>query len=478
MDEMTREQAIALASARLRLKQKESQVSPVEAAPADDSFSVGEMASNIPSSAGKLVKNLAGGLYQTVRHPIKTAQGLGTLAEGIVDKGAEMAHNAVPQDLRTKINKVNNSIPFMTKLPESGEVRFDESHVGEAVGEAIKNRYGSKEAILNTLEADPVGVLADAAAVVYPVSAKASAALNPVNATINTVKYGSSKLIPKSAPANMYQKSAKFSTTIPQEKRSRMINTALDEGIMPTFKGVDKIKQLTLELGQEVGRLIDDATAQGKRIPKKALFTKLKSLRQEVGPPHPTGNRNLATINRVVKEQIDNLDSIDGDYLTPRQAQTLKTDLQRLVSDWDKSVVKSSKVKNETYKSLSRGARGSIENAVPDVKPINQRLSDLRRIEDHVERSANRIGNNNAIPINAPLDIMAGSVVADKWGALLGALTGIAESPKPRAWTALQLHRLKKQGLPLYLQNNEAISAAELAAIMAGRATQSDQISQ
>lgn len=86
----------------------------------------GEALSNLPSSAGRLVKNIA----QPFLHPIETATGLKNVAEGALEK---------------------------TGLKSGSE---HEQYV-DAIGQMIKDRYGSWANFKRTLATDPAGAAAD-----------------------------------------------------------------------------------------------------------------------------------------------------------------------------------------------------------------------------------------------------------------------------------------------------------------------------
>ncbi len=90
-----------------------------------EGFSVGQTIKNIPKSAGAF----AGGLLEVAKHPIQTAKIVGSLAAGGVEK----------------------LIPGR----QAEEATFD-SLVG-----FYKERYGSVNQFLSTLQEDPVGVAAD-----------------------------------------------------------------------------------------------------------------------------------------------------------------------------------------------------------------------------------------------------------------------------------------------------------------------------
>ena len=95
---------------------------------------------NLPKSAG----NFGAGIYEAVRHPITTAGNLLDIATGGLQ-------NALPESWVNAINSVNlNAEADIATRPKAA-----------AVGQFYGNRYGSMEALKNTLATDPVGAAAD-----------------------------------------------------------------------------------------------------------------------------------------------------------------------------------------------------------------------------------------------------------------------------------------------------------------------------
>ncbi len=143
-----------------------------------------EAVSNIPSSAA----NLATGMYQMVRHPVKTASGIWDIAAG----GLEMGAKAVLPEQATAF------------LEQFGDPAATARAVktAKAVGGFYADRYGSVEGLKKAIATDPVGVAGDlsvllsgGAAATTRVAPRASTALskaaqvtNPVNALAPVAK--------------------------------------------------------------------------------------------------------------------------------------------------------------------------------------------------------------------------------------------------------------------------------------------------
>jgi hypothetical protein len=112
---------------------------PAQQKPARPQWS--DLPGNIHSSAAKF----AGGIYDTVTSPVQTIKGLADVAAGSL-------RNAMPQGLRSAIDRMDPN-------PEAGQRASDSA---SAVGQFYKDRYGSMEGARNALITDPVGVAGDA----------------------------------------------------------------------------------------------------------------------------------------------------------------------------------------------------------------------------------------------------------------------------------------------------------------------------
>lgn len=99
---------------------------------------------NIPSSAAEF----ATGLYTAVTNPIQTASSMMDLAAGGLKTGAE---KVLPKN-------VYNFINDMDRDPKSAERAM---RTARQFGGQMADRYGTRDAIYNTLATDPVGFAAD-----------------------------------------------------------------------------------------------------------------------------------------------------------------------------------------------------------------------------------------------------------------------------------------------------------------------------
>jgi hypothetical protein len=100
----------------------------------------GEALANLPSSASNFYK----GLVTAITNPAQTVT-------GILDVGAGALQKLLPKDLVDMVNQIDNN-------PEAAKRAIDTAN---AVGGMFKDRYGSIEALKNTLATDPVGAASD-----------------------------------------------------------------------------------------------------------------------------------------------------------------------------------------------------------------------------------------------------------------------------------------------------------------------------
>lgn len=379
----------------------------------------------IGSSAWQLAKDITYPFF----NPIQTGEALLNLGRGVVEYAipGEQEHEKYP----------------------------------DAVGQAIKGRYGSLGSIKNTALTDPVGMMADASAIVTgggllggsKALTQAGKAVDPINLSINAVKYPASKLIPENLPSNMYESSAKFRPSLDPNKRRAMVNTALEEGIMPTSKGIGKIDDAIDELNTNINHLIDASTRSGERVPKSMIYQFLDDTRGKLGGVKANAPRDLAVMKRTVNKLDDYLNEIDKDYLTPRELQELKVSIYKDIN-YDSAKMRGTKAAEETNKDIARAAKVEIEKKIPEIKDLNKREGALLELKPELERSANRIENRDLLGIGAPLKIGAGSSVGGIPGSVIGAGSWLMDNPQLKAKIALDMYKAQQLGLLGHFMDN------------------------
>lgn len=424
------------------------QESPPVTNPEPVDFSAAEMLRNVPSSAGQALKNMA----TPFLHPIDTAKAFGNTALGAVQK-------LIPGEQDSEI-------------------------YADAVGRAIMDRYGSVDAFKKTVMADPVGVAMDLSGIVNLAGGlgravtktgstankiaqtvqKVGVAADPVNAATGPVKVAIGAAVPRGVPSSMYQSAAKFPpVSVPLKTRNAITETALNEGIMPTYRGIGKANAILEGLDSKIDDLIKAADATGKTVSRKVIYQDLKALRTELakGADAP---RNLRQSRKIVAD-LDELMKGGPQRLTPSRLQEFKTATYDQIN-WRGEP----SAKTATLQTLARGARKSIEGLTPEIKAVNQRYGPIAELRDRLGQVANRIENLYPWSLSTGIYGGAGGIVGGKTGMAIGAAASMLNNPKILSGLAIYLRNLQNQGLVgNLLDNNQLAAALRQLAIQSGR---------
>lgn len=269
-----------------------------------------------------------------------------------------------------------------------------------------------------------------------------SAALGGLTPSMIKGAIEAGKLIPKALPESLLQTAFKFRPSIDQASRSQMTRTALDEGIMPTVKGLETITKKISNLDVGLNKIIDEATEEGIKIPKKALFTELRKLRKDLGGINIRGGKNIKQIDGIVAEFDKQLKSINKKNLTPREVQDLKRSAYQQLK-FDVSQQSATFAETEAEKGIIRGAKHSLENIDPNVKKINRREGDLLQLGDELERVVGRLDNRNLISLDTAVKVGAGTATGSPTGAAVGTGAAVLGAPRVKAKTALILENIR-----------------------------------
>lgn len=435
---------------------------PLEDEPVD--FDAGEMISNIPDSAVQYGKDI----YNALSNPVDTVKNLGKLAMGIAEKN---------QSWRA----------FLPAEEQEG----DNEKYADAVGDFLVNRYGSIDAAQNTLMKDPVGAMADvsmvltgggSAAARLPGMAgqigktvqTAGKAVEPINTALTATKLpkaaviGAAKMLPDSVPTKLYDSAAKFSTTIPKNTRKQITQTALENRIMPTGKGVEKAFGIMRDLEDGVDGLIKKATAEGKLIPRRVLYQHLNKLRKDMGGVKANATNDLKQINDVAKSFELNLKRMNKEMLTPDELQSFKRDVYKRVN-YAEVHGKAEPGRDSAQKAMAQAAKEAIEKTAPGVGELNKQYGKMIDLIQPLQRSANRIDNRNLIGIDAPIKVAAGASVGGAPSSIAGLATALMEYPKVKARAAISIRDMQMKKLADLLQNSTARTATQQGLYQSGR---------
>ena len=405
-------------------------------------FSSMEMLKNVPSSTWKLITDVA----TAIANPIDTG-------EAVLNVGLGAAQKLLPGD-----------------FGGSGSEKY-----ADAVGEFIKERYGSVDKFQRTLMNDPVGVLSDVALGVTGVGtgvkigttgskisraggnvAKGGMALDPINLAINTV-LGLGKFIPEGFAPGLYQSAAKLPTgSMDAADRAKIIQTALDEKIMPTRAGVEKALDTIFSLNDEIEALLQGSRG-GKSVPTATIFKYFDDLKKQVGGKRLGAGNKLKVIEQVMDDFIK--DTGGAKFITIRELQDLKKSAYEDIN-W-RLDPKKDLTKDKAYKAAAKGAKETIAEAIPEVSDINLREGRLLSLvnEGKLPQAAKRIGDRDLMGLGSTVSIGTGTGAGAVFGvpgagAILGTLKAVTDNPKIKARTAILANELRQRPYAKGFVNN------------------------
>ena len=445
-------------------------------------YSMAESIENLGPSAVQYGKSM----YEAVTSPIQTATGLGRVALGYLDQGAEAATEALPEPVVQAVNRFNNLLVDLgaplDRLPETGAGELDHMQYAEAMNDFIKARYGSWDRFKRTAESDPVGVLGDVSAVLTAAGGlsgvgllgKAGAAAEPMTAPLALIQ-GATRTTAKLIPKKLYQSAAKMETGkgFTGAQRARVIETALDQQIPPTTSGMNRAGTMIDALSGKVDDVIA-AARPGDRIPVDAIFKGFKELRQAAKESPADAARDLRLIDRYAKDFMQWQKSKGRDSYTVKELNQFKRSQYRKIGPKGYSRApggKEAPIMETVRKTAARGAREAIESRVPEVKELNSLLGDLIELQDAIARPAKRIENMNIIGLDDAAKIatasgagyMAGGSGGSAIGTTIGVMAAILGNPNVKSRIAIQMHKLSKKGLlDQYLRENFSPEVAQV----------------
>lgn len=322
-----------------------------------EGFSVGRTISNIPKSAG----NLIGGVVNAAVHPIRTVKAIGSVAAGGVEK--------------------------LIPGKQAEEASFD-----QLVGH-YKERYGSVDQFLKTLEDDPVGVLADASTVLGGAGAalkgagaatKATAVsnagtralgaaerLNPLSMTGAGISKMSQSTFPKVARA-LEQQSLRLAPGV-----KRQLSGKLDE--ITTFLSEKKIvgtPQQRFDKASTMYEAAEDALdgffgsiAKGHGIKNDSIIRGLQSLKGQY-----KNERDAAAITKQIDGAIKAIKQNQGDVIPYKNLNEFKRSTYR--NAYNKV---GDKVLDDVEHAIGDVARQQLEEGLKGLKIAGQSFEEFNR---------------------------------------------------------------------------------------------------
>lgn len=172
-------------------------------------------------------------------------------------------------------------------------------------------------------------------------------------------------------------------------KAAQAVDTMLEQGLSPTNSGVEAIRNKATGLNKEAADLISQSIAT---VDKGTAASKIQDVVTRAERSNPTPQDSIAAIERVYDQFMSN--GLVPKNMPVQQAQDLKQGIYRILKD-KYGELGSDTV--EAQKALGRGLREKIEQAVPDVVPINAEASKLWNTLNVAERRALMDANKDPV---------------------------------------------------------------------------------
>lgn len=177
----------------------------------------------------------------------------------------------------------------------------------------------------------------------------------------------------------------------------------LDQGINPTKAGVEKLRGLIDNTDDAISSAIQNSTAT---VDKGAVLNRLGGARSTF-TMQAAPQADLAAIQSV-EDAFRAHPMFSGPTIPVQAAQGLKRGTYKVLQG---KFGEQGSAATEAQKALARGLKEEVAAAVPDVVPLNAKLSDLIKAHDVVERRALMEANKNPFGL---------SILAPSPGGVLG----------------------------------------------------------
>ena len=346
-------------------------------------------------------------------------------------------------------------------------IQADEATI-DAMAEGLKDRYGSVENVLKTLETDPGGMLLDitglasgGGAILSKLPGKAGQAAgkvadianmaDPLNVAANTVGGARQKRsADKRDPIDEMLEATKFGTTIDIKggygSRRALAETMLEYGYELNDKGIQKLIADMDKVGLKIEDILQSPAATKARIPRSAIeerympeFMRQKTKINE--NVNPSGNRAIIENEMRPFREAGEETGVPAP-INAREMNELKKDFYE-GSKYGKDESKLLDTQAEVNRMMGRGAKELVEEAVPAIQPYNEKWGRLAELKPNLMRSSGRVANRDQGGLMAPIRAGAMGIMAGNFdpllampAAYLGYRSGQKTLPKNRSESA------------------------------------------
>jgi hypothetical protein len=379
---------------------------------------------NAPSSALDFGKAVVSPFI----HPIDTLQGINRIATGAKTKimGGEADQNTAAVD---------------------------------ALKQILAERYGGYENIKRTLATDPVGSLADASTALTGggglaarlpgvmgkagrVAANVGRMAEPVNLAKQVAVGGAQAILPKKLPMRWYESAVKPPAPtkgFTREQQIEALQAGLEHGILPTQKGVGKIRDRIDDLNDQIMGKIDEGAAAGMRIDTGQVVKGLDQAYDYFG--------NLPGADEYVNQINAIRDSVlQRRYIPIKEAQEIKQKIGTMIR---KEYGKLSSATVEANKGIAYGIKTEIADIFPEITNLNKQESLMLRLEPIIEKAAARLQKRDLMGIGTPITGAAGGILtgSGKAGTTIMLTKAVLDHPSVKTYLAILLNKANKGGI-------------------------------
>ena len=240
------------------------------------------------------------------------------------------------------------------------------------------------------------------------------------------------------AARGLYKSSAKFPTTLSNTERSKLAETALRENILPTEKGLGKLAQTQRDILDSVNKAVENVSSKGGKIETNKVLKQLDYAYDKARlSDDPVGYTKI--IDGIAKKF-----RAHGETISVSDAHQIKKNIYKLLPSkaYEPNFAATERVSITGRKGLGRGLKEGVEQAVPGAKEANARAKELIDLSEVLNKTVNRIENNNLISLNTDLAAVVGAQLSGAGGAAtLGAARGVLGLPKVKARIAMALYK-------------------------------------
>ncbi len=220
--------------------------------------------------------------------------------------------------------------------------------------------------------------------------------------------------------------------------REQAINTLLNEKIPIRKGGLDRVKTMIDDLGDQMDYIVANTPNKNAPIQIDDVLAPVNELKLWASKT-VNGTQQANKIQRV----IDNFKKQYGDVITVGQAQEIKQNTNAFLK---KSYGELKPVTEEATKQIVRGLREKISQEIPEMVGVNAKYGEMKNLERVLERAVNRTGNWDWFSLSAG---MAGSIVGGATGSLAKATEAVGiwrllKSPVVQSELALMFKRMGK----------------------------------